>query len=543
MMKRYILLGVLIIAACLRLYNLAHVPPSPSLDEVSIGYNAYSILHTGRDEYGKVIPMLLRAYDDYRPALYVYITIPFVAVLGLTAVAVRLPSVLLSLITLFFAYKIGKIIGKKYFSFEWLGHMTAFLLAISPWHIYISRLGHEANLGLTLVTIGIYFFLAAVIENKKRAWIWCAIYMGLSVHGYQSEKIVSPLLMASGVLLFWKDILRAKREIIIAFCIGGIIALPAMIATISPEGMVRFRGTSAFSPDSAVATKTTAGYIQAQSEGDRVGMLIHSKYVAYTSVFVQNYVSHFSPIWMFSGKSREAHKVPGLGLLYLWEVPFLIIGLLALIRSKMSKSTKIFIVLSILIAPIPASITTQAPHAMRSYTFLPMIQLIEAVGFWDIVRRLTKSEKWSLAVVMSVFLAISTVLLWNGYFVRFPLEQSDSFQYATAPAFRYAKTQENKYSKIEFSHQGSLYQSYMFYLYYSRFDPQRYLSMGKTISGGYEASHTIGLYSFGFLPKHAGELKENILYFYDIHFVPSGARILERFVNADGIVAIVAAIK
>lgn len=543
MMKRNILLYILIIAACLRLYNLAYVPPSPSLDEVSIGYNAYSILQTGKDEYGYVMPMLLRAYDDFRPALYVYLTIPFVALLGLTAVAVRLPSVILSLITLLYAYKIGSIVGKKYFSFEWLGHITSILLAISPWHIYISRLGHEANLGLTLVTIGIYFFLVAVIENKKRAWILCAIFMGISLHGYQSQKIVSPLFMALGALLFWKDMYKSKHEVIAAFFVGIIIALPAMIATVSPEGMVRFRGTSAFSSDSPIVATATAKYIQAQNEEDRMGMLLHSKYVAYANIFIQNYVSHFSPTWVFSGGNREAHKVPGLGLLYMWEAPFLIIGLLALMRSRMPKRVKILIIMSLFIAPVPASITTQAPHAMRSYTFLPIVQLIEAIGFWDIIRRLTKNETLSFSVVMSIFLTISSVLLWNGYFIRFAREQSDSFGYSIASAIRYAKLQESNYSNIEFSHQASLYQSYMFFLFYSRFDPRRYLSMGGTTSGGYEASHTIGSYSFGFLPQKSEELKENILYFYDIHLVPSGARIIERFTNKDGTASIVAVVK
>lgn len=542
-MKRYILVGILLIAACLRIYNLSHVPPSPSLDEVSIGYNAYSILHTGKDEYGHVFPMLLRAYDDYRPALYVYLTIPFVSVFGLTAIAVRFPSVLLSLITVIAAFGIGKMIGKKYFSFEWLGHIAALLLVISPWHIYISRLGHEANLGLALTAVGIYFFLKAVVEGKRFSWILSAFFMALSVHGYQSEKIVSPLLMAFGAMLFWKDMLKAKREIIIAIFIGAFIALPAMIATVSPEGMVRFRGTSAFSSDAPIIFLATRRYIQAQMKGDRLGMFMSSKYIAYASVFAQNYVSHFSPIWLFTGGSREAHKVPGLGLMYLWEAPFLLLGLWAVMRSKVPKKVSLFIVLSLLIAPIPASVTTQAPHAMRSYTFLPMIQLVEAIGFWDIVRRLTKSEKWSLSIVVSLFLAISAVLFWNGYFVRFPREQSDSFEYALAPALQFAKTQEMKYERIEFSHQGSLYQSYMFFLFYSRFDPSEYLRSGGTTSGGYEATHVIGKYSFGFLPQKTEALKEKILYFYDIHLIPSGARVIERFANVDGTSVIAAVVK
>ena len=169
-MKRLILpIGIIILAVFFRLYGLSQAPPAPSLDEVSIGYNAYSILYTGKDEYGTPYPMLLRAYDDYRPALYVYLTIPFVRILGLTAVSVRLPSVLLSILTVYLVYSIGKMIGKKYCSYERLGEIAAVLLAISPWHIYISRLGHEANLGLTLFVLGIYLFLQAVLQGRTSA--------------------------------------------------------------------------------------------------------------------------------------------------------------------------------------------------------------------------------------------------------------------------------------------------------------------------------------------------------------------------------------
>lgn len=543
MMKRYVLLSVFFIAVFLRLYALATVPPSPSLDEVSIGYNAYSILSTGKDEYGNIFPTLLRAYDDYRPALYVYLTIPFVAVFGLTAIAVRIPSVILSILTVVATYGIGKMIGKKYFSFSGLGLITAFLLSISPWHIYISRLGHEANLGLALVSLGLYFLLSAGIEGKKFSWILCAIFMGLSVHGYQSEKIVSPLLMVSGFVLFWKEVRKAKREVLISCVIGILIAFPALLATISAEGMVRFRGTSAFSPDAPIIVESTGRYIDAQRKNDSVGMLINSKYVAYLTIFAQNYLSHFSPIWLFTGGNREAHKVPGMGFMYLWEAPFLILGIWVLIRSKISKQTALFIILSLLFAPIPASVTTQAPHAMRSYTVIPLLQLVEALGIWFVVMGLTRKKRQVFTVVLSGCAVLGIIMFWNGYFVRFPKEQSDSFQYAIAPAIRYALVEEKNYSRIEFSHQGSLYQSYMFFLFYSRFDPNRYLSLGGTVSGGYEASHTIGKYSFGFLPQRPEDFKDKTLYFYDVRLVPIGARVIERFTNMDNVDTIVAVLK
>src|SRR5215469_1838474 len=90
-----LLFGIIIIASILRLWQIANVPPSPDWDEVALGYNAYSILQTGKDEYGSFLPIVLRSYDDYKPALYTYLVIPFIRIFGLNIVAVRLPAAII----------------------------------------------------------------------------------------------------------------------------------------------------------------------------------------------------------------------------------------------------------------------------------------------------------------------------------------------------------------------------------------------------------------------------------------------------------------
>ena len=107
MATRWILIAILAVGFFFRIYRIDSVPPSASLDEVSLGYNAYSIMRTGADEYGTKFPILLRAYDDWRPALYAYLIIPLLPMFDLSVVSVRLPSVLLGVIALFLVYKIS----------------------------------------------------------------------------------------------------------------------------------------------------------------------------------------------------------------------------------------------------------------------------------------------------------------------------------------------------------------------------------------------------------------------------------------------------
>lgn len=510
--KRWIILLILVLAFYLRIYNISHVPPSLSLDEVSIGYNAYSILQTGKDEYGNTFPVLLRAYDDFRPALYVYLVTPFVWVFGLTTIAIRLPAVLLGVLVVYMTYRIGRMIGFKYFGDDGIGRYGSLLVAISPWHIYLSRLGHEANLGLILIVLGVYFFLRAALEGDKRAWVISFVMFGMSLHGYQSQKIVAPVLMSSGILLFWKDVWKAKWYVAVGGVLAGIIVLPAVIATFSPQGMSRLAGTSA---------------------------VVGKRKTEIVPVVINNYVSHFSPRWLFTGKQREAHKVPDMGLLYLWEAPLLVLGLWIFWRSSIPRKLKMFVAVWLLSSPLPAAITTQAPHAMRSYTLIPMLQLLSAMGLGHILNRVRGKKRVIAGLCFGVVVAITFGKFIFAYEDRFPKEQSDSFQYAIRSAMTYAREHENEYKKIEFSHQGALYQSYMFYLFYSRLDPHQYLWLGGTQSGGYEATHYIGKYAFGFIPEKSNELKPGILYFYDAIHAPEGLRKLQIFYNLDGMPAIV----
>src|SRR5438874_1717900 len=95
-LKREVLILILIVflASILRFWNLGSVPPSLEWDEAALGYNAYSLLHTGRDEYGTLLPLNLKSFGDYKPAVYAYLDVPFVAIFGLNEFAVRLPSAL-----------------------------------------------------------------------------------------------------------------------------------------------------------------------------------------------------------------------------------------------------------------------------------------------------------------------------------------------------------------------------------------------------------------------------------------------------------------
>ena len=165
--KRLVFACVVFLAIFLRFYQLGVNPPSLDWDETSIGYNAYSILHTGKDEYGNRLPLSFRSFDDYKPPILIYLTVPSVAIFGLTELAVRLPAAVFGVIGVIAVYFLVKELlqsksGKKTITPE-VQQSIAFLalifLAISPWHLQFSRAAFEGNIGLTFLLLALIFFL------------------------------------------------------------------------------------------------------------------------------------------------------------------------------------------------------------------------------------------------------------------------------------------------------------------------------------------------------------------------------------------------
>src|SRR3990167_2208416 len=107
--KKILLILVIFLAFFLRFYKISETPPSLYWDEASLGYNAYSILKTARDEHGKFLPVTnFAAFGDYKPPGYIYLTVPAIAIFGLSEFAIRFPSALFGTLTVLLAYFLTK---------------------------------------------------------------------------------------------------------------------------------------------------------------------------------------------------------------------------------------------------------------------------------------------------------------------------------------------------------------------------------------------------------------------------------------------------
>src|SRR3989344_6082437 len=127
MAKKMRILLVLLLSGILGFYRLSQVPPALNWDETSIGWNAKTIWQLHIDEYGTRWPISFKSFGDYKAPLYIYLTSPVVGIFGSSEISVRLVSVIAGLVSIGLMYLIS-------------GFTAAVLLAISPWHILLSRL-------------------------------------------------------------------------------------------------------------------------------------------------------------------------------------------------------------------------------------------------------------------------------------------------------------------------------------------------------------------------------------------------------------------
>lgn len=474
-MKRIILVSILILAAFLRFWNLGEVPPSPDWDEAALGYNAYSILKTGRDEYGTFLPVTLRSYDDYKPPLYMYLTIPSIAIFGLNTWAVRLPSAVMGVLAVLGTFYLVKEIFSGFSLSTKLSALSSFLLALSPWHIQFSRIAFEANVGVAINIWALVLFFKGL---KNSSWlIGSAFLFGLGFYAYHSERIFLPLLLIILTAIYSKELLKHKKKLFLPIIVGLLTIAPLVKTFLDPTTLTRLRGTSSLADQTALLARSVQKLEDDKKNNNPYGVIFDNRRLVWARTIFDGYLSHYSLRWLFLTGDNPRHHAPSIGLLYLWELPFFLWGIYALF-SKGGQAS-IFLFGWFLIAPIAASPTTELPHAIRSIVFLPTFQIFTALGISELLR-----NRKSLLFLCLPIIGLNIFYYLHMYFAHTNYEFSKFWQYGYKEAVEYTKENKNAYTKIIVS--TKLEQPHMFFLYYLQYDPKKYLAEGGTASGGFE---------------------------------------------------------
>jgi uncharacterized membrane protein len=209
---------ILILGALLRFWNLGRIPPGLNQDEAAIGLDAYSLYHYGIDHNGVSYPVNFIAWGSGQDGLYAYFVMPFVG-LGLTPLVERLPMAIAGVLTLVLVYVIGrKCIGKRF------GLLAMFFLAISPWHIMLSRWGLNDNILPFVFTLGVAMLVFSRPENNR--YPAAMAVFGLSLYAYGAAYVATPVFLLLATIYLIRIRLLTPIKMIAGCVVFGLIALP-----------------------------------------------------------------------------------------------------------------------------------------------------------------------------------------------------------------------------------------------------------------------------------------------------------------------------
>ncbi|MBI2018515.1 glycosyltransferase family 39 protein [Candidatus Daviesbacteria bacterium] len=451
---------ILLIAFLLRFYQVNDLPPSLNWDEVSIGYNAYSIFKTGRDEWGQFLPLSFRAFGDYKLPLYIYLDVPFVAILGLNEIAVRLPSVVSGIGVVVLIFLILKELTKSIYLSLW----GMFMSAILPWLVVFSRIALEANLALFLTTASFYLFLLS--QRKKKLLPLSAILLGLSTFSYNSSRVlVLPFVILAAIFLFSSSKIK---EVFIPLVVLLIFISVAFFQALAVDSGARYRWTTILDEGAIESINQLRGSSNLPSI---LNQLVYNKATYFLVESSKNYLSHFDPNFLFlRGGSNFQFSVPGTGQIYLGMLPFILLGIWQMMKQR--KNWQLFILGWMLIAPIPGAITRDAPHSLRTIFLTIPLLLSAVIGIKWSKDFLPAKIFHPLSVLTVLVLLGSTYMFWQNYTGDYRKEYSWSWQYGYKEALEFVKTHQANYDRIVFS---KIYgEPHEFVLFYLNYDPHKY---------------------------------------------------------------------
>ncbi len=460
-MKRLLALGViLILAGLLRFYNLSTLPNGLHWDEQDTGYQAFSLIKTGRDYFGNPLPFIFHSFADYRTPVFIYSAVPFVAAFGLTPLAVRLPSAIYGLLSVLLIYYLANLL------FEHLplkirnlnlnvGHLAAFALAVSIWQVLYARQSVECNAMLTFMLLGLVAFYKSLADSR---WLWVSgLSFGLAVASYSPAKFFVPLLVVFLIMLYMKRLFSLPRRHLLLF----VICFALLTAPIEWDGFFGLSGTRFHDlsiltdPTLASAVNYQRQYSNAAKGHTGIGQtpnfldrLTYNKPQLILSTFFQNYLDVYSTQYLFTKGDQNLRQSPdrdAIGQFFESDVLPFVLGLFALTLIKfVPRKSAYLLAFWFLVGPIPSALTRGGgAHAARTFLLLPAFIFTISIGIYYLF-----SKSRVLFSLYLVLLAFSLLNTYNYFFGIYRFESAPPFQWGFDQAVKLAITNSPRYSHV-----------------------------------------------------------------------------------------------
>ncbi|PIY80097.1 MAG: hypothetical protein COY80_04705 [Candidatus Pacebacteria bacterium CG_4_10_14_0_8_um_filter_42_14] len=499
-MKRYnilwfTLIGIVLLGIFLRFYKLGSIPIALNRDEASLGYNAYSILKTGHDEHGVRLPLNFQSFGDWKLGGYIYALVPFISIFGLSEWSVKLPSALAGvfqiIVGFFIVLELSRNEKSKYkYS---LAIIVALFIAISPWSVKLSRVAYEANLAQLLFLSGFLLSLRALTKQKiTLQTIVGFLLIILSMATYHAYQVFVPLFFLTLCVFYWSELLKIfqkQKSHSILTLIGSFVLVAFVFGSSTfSANSVKFSGLSAFEDKPYIASIFSERQLFPEVNGVLSKLSSNFFYSKFRTIS-GNVGQAFSINFLFmNGGSHGSHDISGLGNMHLYEFIFVLFGIVLFI--KQSKKWQLLILTWILVATIPALITLESAHTIRSSAALLPLEILSAAGLLQIIQLLlnTKNKYLSYLIggslgAMVIFVLIRAVAL---YFFIAPQRDTDNFHWEMKEISLYLLNNKDKYKTIYYPEPFN--SPYIYSLFYWQYPPeelQEFVSYYPEDGGGF----------------------------------------------------------
>ncbi|NCN50956.1 MAG: hypothetical protein COU67_00810 [Candidatus Pacebacteria bacterium CG10_big_fil_rev_8_21_14_0_10_44_54] len=476
----FLFISILALAVFFRAYKITENPPGLYWEEVALGYDAYSLLKTGADHHGNVLPLVaLESFGDWKPALYAYTIIPFIWLFDLTALAVRLPSLLAGSSIVICSYFFAKRLGQNPL-------IAMGVTAIAPWAIHFSRAGWESHLATAFLLWGLYFGMCSIQKKIPviRAMISVVLF-GLALYTYHAARITVPLI-ALGLLVYvvvkmrrkitFKDFISKNLSTVTGlFVATALFVLPFLQNLNSPVLVQRGKETSIFTDITVIEE---SNQLRENSGDSLLSRILYHRYVLFGKEILKNYSSHFNLDFLFvSGDAQPRHATQFFGHLYHIELIFLLFGFVAWYQKRSGE--RLLLLFWLMISIIPGSITKASPHALRMLAGFPIFALLIAGGIEYLHREykmwLGKSHKrflplFLLAVIGAYLLELTA--FWQHYSKIYPVVHAKEWQVGYPEMIGKLAEKMREYPDLPAFVSRDMGRPAMYYWFYTKTDPK-----------------------------------------------------------------------
>jgi len=459
MNKKTILILILIsaISIFINLYKKDTSPPCFNVDEAAVGYNVYSLLKTGKDEYGTLLPLRLKSFGDYKLPLYSYLSVPFIASFGLNEFGTRALNTFVSFLFPLVIFLLTSELFKK----KSIGLIAALFFALSPAIQTIGRQAHEAYLTTFIITLSLWLLIKSINKSQNLYKFLFIFSLFPLSFGYQFSRLWLGFFF---VLIVYFAICKkvSVKYLLVYLGIFLLLAIPDIIIKPTRVSNLLFFNNVGLGLQTA----------ELRSEGG--SRLFYNKATVGIKNYIFGHLIYYSPQFLVSlGDENRRFNYPGISPITFVEYLLLFIGLYYLFKDK--QKWRFLLILCLFISPVAASLSWVGSSITRSLPLIIFINIVCAYGFVRLINSLPNklTAKLFLGLIVLIYFAFC-FYSWDFYFNHYPKRATAirSWQCGNREMATFVKENYNNYDRFYITKKNS--QPYIFLLFYLNYPPEKY---------------------------------------------------------------------